>query len=422
MIAVNGFPRSTNGSINGDKHNGEELLRVGKSTSELEYTRSNSRIYAIGEPSDPAVYAWVAQQQGRNLLDDLPEGAEDDEEFTPAELAVRQDFVKQKAQWFNDWRKDWWEFTRNFNPVLTLCYVHPLHPITRRERTMVYCVQVLLALYVSSFLALGEVCSECDIGCASDSSEPIFNSTGNMLSDCQPTKMLDDEEDLCCSHFSVRTAKRILERTPVLYIFGSSYYIAGALYSSLYNLVFALISFQLMLCGCVQNMSPQARKRFQYLGYTVFFCIGFALLWNNIPLIPYLFELNKIISVVLNFVITKMFTAIGMGLWGTFLFHTLWNLQAPAVKYADSCDEEESDGSGLQPNPAAGCCCGWPSPPVRNADGDDDRGCASRLASPLFHLTAQEYLEYVASQDDETCEFMLGRPTTSTWTLSGISS
>merc|ERR1719215_263313 len=84
-------------------------------------------------------------------------------QYSQAEIKLRQDFASNKVRWYGIWRKDLWCFLRNTNPVVSVCYSHRLHTVSRMKRMIAYFIQMLFVLDIATALTEAQKCHDCQL-------------------------------------------------------------------------------------------------------------------------------------------------------------------------------------------------------------------------------------------------------------------
>merc|ERR1719188_1444643 len=95
------------------------------------------------------------------------------------------------------------------------------------------------------------------------------------------------------------------------------------------NCAFSIISFQLMMCGCVQHRSTRKRRIGEYIGIFAFaFMSGLLLLMAKDKLVE-IWRHGKILQVFADVVVAKLMCWCGASLFNFVVFCALFRLQRP---------------------------------------------------------------------------------------------
>jgi len=78
--------------------------------------------------------------------------------YTVPEKLLREDLSSNKVCWYGDFSKDFWQYTKNSNPLFALWCSHPLHPISRRERHVITIAQIMFVMMISTSIPRAERC------------------------------------------------------------------------------------------------------------------------------------------------------------------------------------------------------------------------------------------------------------------------
>jgi hypothetical protein len=89
-----------------------------------------------------------------------PEGAVS---LSPSQACLREDLAREKVRWYGSWWYDHLLYMRLHNPLLSLKFSHPLHPISRRERWLLLVVQSFFTVLLACALTEATECVACGI-------------------------------------------------------------------------------------------------------------------------------------------------------------------------------------------------------------------------------------------------------------------
>lgn len=325
---------------------------------------------------DADTYRHVLAELGRL---ELSTDSADGDEFTEPEFKLRQDLVGNKVVWVGSFAEDLWYFLININPVLGMCYSHPLHPISRCNRFTIYALSFFWIVIVTMAVSQGKSCLQCGVcldchflGCTETNSTCISVWEREWMHIQQRPQLgveIRTEEfrrfmgNFCCS-IQVSGALGIMQT------YGDFW--GGVLYSFLANTILSLGCFQLMLCGCAQSRSRRQRKLCEHLGQLLFALISFIVIgtvlrnwwgyhWGQVRVE---FALKTFISV-------KLVSWTGATILQVLMFTLLHWLQRPKRKGSLSKCLDAPQG----------------------ADGSDPRCTLARILNPRHHVLAVEYLE-----------------------------
>eukprot|EP00928_Gymnodinium_smaydae_P048156 TRINITY_DN32188_c0_g1_i1.p1 TRINITY_DN32188_c0_g1~~TRINITY_DN32188_c0_g1_i1.p1 ORF type:complete len:442 (-),score=57.00 TRINITY_DN32188_c0_g1_i1:245-1477(-) len=355
-------------------------------------------------PMDAGTYEQILARLGR--LDTVASGSSDEsagedvaskDDYTEAELKLRTDFSRNKCVWVDSFKEDLWYFLINMNPVLTMCYSHPLHPISRRERFIVYGLSFVFVGLVSVAVAHGEVCFTCDYclecrpgGCYEQNATCPLTFEERTGVDALTRNTVDPHD---VHHFaqslasgSESTLKFTASFCCQAYRFGALYFLehfkignfsfGGSLYAFVANCVFSTLCFQLMMCGCVQSRSKRVRRAGERLGYVLFGVVFVCTIALGASMWRFASENDATIYLLTNalriFVCAKVGSWIGTTIFNIFVFAVLFPIQRPKDPRSRFA---------------------WLDPP-READAVDKRHALVKAINPRFNVLACEYLEF----------------------------
>jgi hypothetical protein len=384
------------------------------------------------DPMEPATYKAVCEYFGRNMADEFPPGQFDGEEFTPQELMVRQDFAKMKVRWSDDYEADRTRYLNQTHPFLSILNSHRLHMISRRERLVVYVVQIFMALLVALVFSFASRCGEgkcytvghSGVGPGKACVFP-FTYKGKTYNECttnyaigHATSWCSVETDKDGNHIDGRYGKCWCPSTQgihehcwarmgataadagtlwtdldltykkvhavhccIAHHTGVGWFVqkfgiglGGTLYAAAFNTAFVIGSFQLMICGCVQRKSPQVRQAGEKVGIVLYTLITIMILLPQPYLMHYAIQHELLLHTFFTFLAGKIAS-----------FYSLWVLQSVAfyfIWYFEQHEPLEDDGESLSPKRSQ----------------KDSRECVPDMTS--FHVTHVEYEAYLRSWRD----------------------
>jgi hypothetical protein len=283
-----------------------------------------------------------------------------------------------------------WLFLININPVIALCYSHPLHPILRRERIFFYALSIVFVTWVTMNLTKTDKCHSCGLdACRKDMlpQDPVGAITWRPLQyldqiedanvnswlknlTCHPPPGADKKEweqraiwlpGFCCDAFFWGAMAFI--RT-----FGRS--LGSCLYALITNCVFAVVCFQLLMCPCVQQRTWRCRRAGELTGSMCFISLAVFLLWRSQDMMRYTWDNGDVSRALWNWLQVKVIGSVGITIWNVIVFSFVFQMQRP------------KEGDGVFARLA-------PDPPERGEA--DTRGCLAKLLSPRFCILASEY-------------------------------
>lgn len=369
------------------------------------------------DPMEPQTYKAVCEFMGRNAADEFPSGHFDSEfsQFTPEELMVRQDLAKNKARWSDDYNGDRRRFLNQMHPIFALFYSHRLHTVSRQERLVVYVAQLFWVLLVALTWSFAGQCGEglCSTvgGAGVGAGHPCvfpFTHKGKTYESCTTnwpgaplgkqtawcsTKTRDngehipgewgncwcqrgDESEECwklsrgtIGHRQIHAVLCCLAHHTGVAWFSKTFHIwdfdlGGSVYAALLNTIFALGSFQLMICGCVQRSTAFVRRFGELAGHTVFGVFSLLIMLPQPYLILYAYETHRLGIVLWVFLTGKIVSYTALTGVQYVAFHFIWGVQA------EDKVEEDSD--------------------------EKSRGCGDFLSK--FHVTASQYEAFLLSR------------------------
>jgi len=274
------------------------------------------------------------------------EGAEVAGKFTNGELMVRKDFSQNKVCWHGAILKDLWLFTMNTNPIIALCYSHPVHPISRAERWFITLFHSLFIMMISSACPRAENCLQ--LG----------------LSHCvSPAPGLGGKEaSFCCWSQKLGLQWAIGNLSLGIGVGGSIYAMAA-------NIVVGQIAYQLgAACFCCQHRRAQIRRFWEAMGHLLLVVLAILACIPMPAFISYNVKTHQVWEMLWTFLVGKVGSMLGTTIFQTAIFLCLWRLQCP----------KKADGLVLSLDLAP--------------EGDDDNGMES------FYITALHYIGFVRAQ------------------------
>lgn len=307
-----------------------------------------------------------------------------DDVYSQPELRLRRDFFKNKCVWVGEFWEDMWYFLININPVLAMCYSHPLHPISRGERFMVNGLSFFFVGIVAVACAQGYECTVCDV-CLDCHIDGCYSYNVTCIRDFErvTNRTLPSESwasSFCCQ--AERWGVLLIQRT-----FDFGHIQLGAfMYAFLANCVFHTVCFQLMMCGCVQQQSKRARKFGERVGYVLFALIALGTLLMSRRWFTWVVAVGHLPSATVTFLTAKLTSWLGTSILNIVAFVVFFKIQRP---------------KDLQSR------WRWMDPPLARAE-TDRRSAIARALNPRFNVLAAEYIRYAASKD---CGELIGSAT-----------
>jgi len=208
----------------------------------------------LPNPQTPETYHQIVAYEGLTAGELLHPG-EDGEgnkgvfrcRIPPDEYLIRLDLASTipKAAWSGKWFRDWWCMNRNFIPYIVICFECPEHPFDKRERCVVLIVEMFWVLMVACWAASAVGCVQCDMVCSGT------NATATQCFDSDFGKDMIVAQ--CCS-LPVEAATWLLENANI-----GQFNIGGALFTSVLDTFYALVTYEIMKCGCVQKKKQRTR-------------------------------------------------------------------------------------------------------------------------------------------------------------------
>lgn len=327
-------------------------------------------------PMDEKTYEMVMAATGALRVASRREVGSMPNVFSEAEQKLRQDMMMQKVAWVGSFYEDMWLFLINNHPILALFYSHPLHPISRCNRLIVYIVSCswILLVYMASWQ--GAVCLECTActdcrltGChALNSTCPAqwMHKKSRQRALWESTHFLEFMGSFCCS-------ADILGAVDLLRHFGP--HLGGTIYSFVANSLLGFTCFQLMMCGCVQSSSRRGKCIGEFLGQLVFAALSFlciSLMWREWW--GFNWSQKRLPAAVYIVVQVKLISWFGISVFQVAVFSLLWWIQTAKP---------------------AGSRFKWLDHPQEDRRLPDTRGPVARTVNPRFHVLYVDYREYV---------------------------
>lgn len=206
-----------------------------------------------------------------------------------------------KVVWYAEYWKDFWCFTRNTNPILALCYSHPLHPISRRERIVITVLQIAFVMMVSS--AIPKAQDEC-----------LRDSRARHAAFSQ-----NEANDRFCRLTEHVGMTWFLENMSLGFGFG------GSIYALVSNLIFAQILFQVGAnCACCQFLKKDARRFAEFLGHLLMAVIFLGMLPPTWQFMSYNIYHHTLGRVMVNFLTSKPLSVLLTTVVQSIMFSILW--------------------------------------------------------------------------------------------------
>lgn len=345
------------------------------------------------DPMEPETYKAVCTFLGRNMVEEFPPGQFEGEfvEFSPEELMVRQDLAKNKFRWSDDFLGDRGRFLNQMHPILACFSAHRLSVISRQERIVVYVVQIFWVLLVSLTWAFAGQCGEglCStVGSAGvgaghpcvfpfthkgethqkcttkghtaawcstktlENGEHVLGEWGNCwckrgdaLPDCwKVSNVWQIRSVLCC--MAHHTGAGWFAKTFTI----SHYDFGGTVYASLLNIFFAVGSFQLMICGCVQKASAVVRRGGEQAGHAIYALFTVLIVLPQPYLIIYAYEHSLLGVTMWVFLTSKIGSYGALTLLQLVGFYFIWDIQAEHAEDSGSGEEVEKHSRSCMPD------------------------------------------------------------------------
>jgi len=270
--------------------------------------------------------------------------------YTVPEKLLREDLSSNKVCWYGDFSKDFWQYTKNSNPLFALWCSHPLHPISRRERHVITIAQIMFVMMISTSIPRAERCYRGGFDSCAVEHAVIYDWKDKVYAN----------HDFCC----------LTQRMGVqwfLEAFGLEW--GGGLYALAANIIFGQLLFQAGAnCCCFQCGSKRVRITMESIGHLLIltFC---ALCCIPLPkFVQYCIAHDQVMFVFHTFVTGKLGSMILTSIFQSFVWYICWRMQCP----------KEVHGSRL---------CGVDFAPGK-ADDKDCHQCG-------FHVTALDYRAFV---------------------------
>eukprot|EP00930_Biecheleria_cincta_P024480 TRINITY_DN1751_c1_g1_i2.p1 TRINITY_DN1751_c1_g1~~TRINITY_DN1751_c1_g1_i2.p1 ORF type:complete len:358 (+),score=56.28 TRINITY_DN1751_c1_g1_i2:53-1126(+) len=230
-----------------------------------------------------------------------------DHEYSEAELKLRQDMAANKVVWYADYWKDYWCYTRNTNPILALCYSHPLHPISRKERVFITVLQTVFIMMVSSAIPKAQHCLR------------------DGRTRYEATSWNGTNERFCniAEHVGMTWS---LENMSLGFGFG------GSVYALVVNFIFAQILFQCGAnCACCQFLRRDARRFSEFLGHLLMAVIFLMMLLPTWQFMQYNIYHHTLDSVMVTFLTSKPLSILLTTVVQSIIFSIIWLRETSAA-------------------------------------------------------------------------------------------
>jgi len=276
--------------------------------------------------------------------------------YDDASLRLRQDMAAGKVRWYGCWRRDLWYFLRNTHPVVSVCYSHPLHPVSRKARWFAYFLQMLFVLAIATALSEARRCFECDIGfCTRENYNSCFLAT---VAGLKPAAHLLEDYPVVTKNFCC-----VCECMGMLWcfrIFGKD--LGGMIYAIATNCTFTIFIFQMIMCSKAQLLDTRRREIRSMIGKLIVLGIAFWL-FTFLPLLFFWVNFKHMgLTLFCNFVVGKLGSWLTVTLINVTAFSAFWRNEAAKV--------------GMEPSP--------------------------------YHITAEQFNDFIDANWDELVEGDLG--------------
>lgn len=216
--------------------------------------------------------------------------------YSDAEMKLRQDMAANKVVWYADYWKDFWCFTRDTNPILALCYSHPLHPISRKERIFITVLQTIFIMMISSAIPRAEQCLR---------DNPARHANIHTNEFCHVA------DDVGMTWF--------LENLSLGLDLG------GSIYALVANFIFAQILFQFGAnCACCQFLQNDSRRFSESLGHVLLAVIFVAMLLPTWLFTRYNIVHHELQTSIVTFLTSKPLSILITTMVQSTLFSILW--------------------------------------------------------------------------------------------------
>lgn len=243
-------------------------------------------------PMDEASYKAILALKSKGCLLQI-EGTDD--EFTEEGFRLRQDLAFGKVRWYGEYPKDLWCYLRNNNPIFSICYSHPLHPIERWERYYIYLTIIIFKMSLAVLITRAA-------GCIGDGATTCSEAR-EMIVQAKEAGEHDAPWHLCClcSRLGIRFAMQHLGTQ-----WGARLYllVVGALY--------AVITFQFAACSCASRYhSTKKRHWMERVGHAVIAIITLVVLVVAYHPLRYCIHTGTLGSAFFTFVIAQSMSWLG---------------------------------------------------------------------------------------------------------------
>eukprot|EP00441_Pelagodinium_beii_P036783 CAMPEP_0197629570 /NCGR_PEP_ID=MMETSP1338-20131121/7370_1 /TAXON_ID=43686 ORGANISM="Pelagodinium beii, Strain RCC1491" /NCGR_SAMPLE_ID=MMETSP1338 /ASSEMBLY_ACC=CAM_ASM_000754 /LENGTH=341 /DNA_ID=CAMNT_0043200635 /DNA_START=39 /DNA_END=1061 /DNA_ORIENTATION=- len=221
-------------------------------------------------------------------------------DFTEEELALRTDFAANKEVWYADYWMDLWCFTRNTNPIMALCYSHPLHPISRNERIAITILQIVFMMMITSAVPRAQGCINAGMGCPDAWAEA------------------SDDEKFCCLAHNVGITWTIKNLS-------LGFGLGGAVYAIITNFLFAQLLYQCGAgCVCFQDVRASLRRFCELLGHILMVAVFLLMIYPTWIFTRYNIVHGAVGETVITFLESKPTSIVLTTVIQTLLFTALW--------------------------------------------------------------------------------------------------
>lgn len=269
-----------------------------------------------------------------------------EEEFTPAEMLLRQDFAANKVRWYGHWGQDLWCFLRNNNPFFAMFLSHRLHPVSRCDRWVAFGIQFLLVLFVSCAVTEGINCVRPGMStCACKRScLPLVAAPRLENSEFEDVGRWERGGQDALGHLAHVTAR--MQQEPNKYFCCTSSKVGiiwfierfgkagGVVYMVTVNSIFTIAIFQLLMCLPLQSLGPRLRELGELLGKIIVLFIVVGMAYGTPALLHYIW-INRMGWYLLgNFLSGKVVSILFVTLLNVTGFTLLWWRQRPLTQAA----------------------------------------------------------------------------------------
>jgi len=202
-------------------------------------------------PMDEDTYREILDNKGKASLLNL----EEQDEFTEEQFRLRQDLAFGKVRWYGNYAQDLWCYLRNNNPIFSICYSHPLHPIERWERYYIYATIIIFKMSLAVLVTRAAKCMDDGVLTCSDAHPHIENATA-----AGEIEEVSHWHICCwCSWLGIRFAMQHL---------GTQW--GGRAYLLVIGALYAITTFQFAACSCASRYHSTKKRHFiEHIGHAV---------------------------------------------------------------------------------------------------------------------------------------------------------